>query len=209
MICWKKVFICLLQISKPAERLFMRVLDFDNTIYRGESVLDFYIFSLRYNPRAVRYAFLVLVYALRYKTGKMTLEQLEQGCAKYAHAYIASFPEPEKMVTSFWDSHIHKIKSWYKPQKDDVILTASFNVMMEEVCRRLGVQHCICSVINPQTLQVEYLNFNRNKKTAFLKKFGADAKIDAFYTDSTSDLPMLELADTAYLVRGDRIRKIK
>lgn len=187
----------------------MRVLDFDNTIYRGESVLDFYLYSLRYNPAAVRYVFLVVSYVLRYKLGKMTLEQLEAGCAKYAHAYIASFAEPEKMVVSFWDRHMKKIKSWYKPQPDDVILTASFNVMMDEVCRRLGVQHCICSVINKETLQVEYLNFNRNKKTAFLKQFGAAARIDAFYTDNASDLPMLDISETAFLVHGSRIRQIK
>lgn len=187
----------------------MRVLDFDNTIYRGESVLDFYLFSLRYNPAAVRYAFLVVAYALRYKMGKMTLEQLERGCARYAHAYIASFAHPEEMVTAFWDRHMKKIKSWYKPLPDDVILTASFNVMMDEVCSRLGVAHCICSRINRETLEVEYLNFNRNKKTAFLAQFGPNAKIDAFYTDSISDQPMVELAESAYLVHGRHIKKIK
>lgn len=88
----------------------MRVLDFDNTIYNGESVLDFYIYSLRFNPRAAKLIFPVMSYALRYKLGKMTVEQLEKGCAKYAHDYIASFAEPETMVVSFWDSHMKKIK---------------------------------------------------------------------------------------------------
>lgn len=33
----------------------MRVFDFDNTIYNGESVFDFYLFSIRYNPTVVKY----------------------------------------------------------------------------------------------------------------------------------------------------------
>lgn len=33
----------------------MRVFDFDNTIYDGESVIDFYLFSLRRNPKVARY----------------------------------------------------------------------------------------------------------------------------------------------------------
>lgn len=186
----------------------MRVLDFDNTVYNGESVLDFYIFSLRYNPKAVKMLFTVLKYALRYKAGKMTLEELEKGCAAYAHDYICSFSEPEKMVVSFWNSHMKKIKKWYTPQKDDIIMTASFNVIMDEVCKRLGVSRCVCSVINKDTLEVEYLNFNKNKKEKFIELFGG-AVIDEFYTDSISDMPIIEIAKSAYLVRGSKIKRIK
>ena len=39
---------------------FMRVLDFDNTIYDGESVVDFYLFSIKYNPCVLKYFFIVL-----------------------------------------------------------------------------------------------------------------------------------------------------
>ncbi len=186
----------------------MRVLDFDNTIYDGESVLDFYLFALRRNPATVKYIFIVLKYALSYKLGRMSLEQLESGCAKYARRYIASFTEHEKLVKDFWETHIKKIKSWYSPQKDDVIITASFNVIMEEACKRLGISNCICSVINTDTFEVEYLNFNKNKSGAFRRLFG-DAEIDAFYTDNMSDLPMIELSKTAYLVRGNRMKQIK
>lgn len=186
----------------------MRVLDFDNTVYSGESVLDFYLFSLKYNPRAVKLIFTVLKYAIRYKAGKMTLEELEKGCARYAGDYISSFAQPEEMVVSFWNSHMKKIKKWYKPQKDDIIMTASFNVIMDEVCKRLGISRCACSVINRDTLEVEYLNFSKNKKEKFLEMFG-DAVIDEFYTDSVSDMPMVEIARSAYLVRGNKIKRIK
>ena len=45
----------------------MRVFDFDNTIYDGESVIDFYLFSLRRNPKVARYVPVVLYHLLRYK----------------------------------------------------------------------------------------------------------------------------------------------
>ena len=44
----------------------MRVFDFDNTIYDGESVIDFYLFSLRRNPKVARYVPVVLYHLLRY-----------------------------------------------------------------------------------------------------------------------------------------------
>lgn len=113
------------------------------------------------------------------------------------------------LVRDFWDGHIRKIKAWYHPVKDDVIVTASLNLIMDEVCRRLGVQHCICSVVDRQTLTVEYINFSANKVSAFRKCFGASAVPDAFYTDNAADLPMIHLSRTAYKVRHNRITRIK
>jgi len=101
-----------------------------------------------------------------------------------------------------------KIKKWYMPQQDDIIMTASFNVIMDEICKRLGVSRCVCSVINKDTLEVEYLNFSKNKKDKFMEMFG-DTEIDEFYTDNISDMPMVEIARSAYLVRGNKIKRIK
>lgn len=174
----------------------MRVFDFDNTIYDGESVIDFYLFSLRRNPKVARYVPVVLYHLLRYKFGRTTMADLEQAGRKYAAQYLSSFDDPEGLVRDFWDGHMRKIKAWYHPEKDDV-------------CRRLGVQHCICSVVDRQTLTVEYINFSANKVSAFRKCFGASAVPDAFYTDNAADLPMIHLSRTAYKVHHNRITRIK
>ena len=34
------------------------------------------------------------------------------------------------------------------------------------------------------------------------------AKLEAFYSDSLSDLPMMKLADKAYLVDGENVKEI-
>lgn len=57
----------------------MRVFDFDNTIYDGESVIDFYLFSLRRNPKAARYVPVVLYHLLRYKLGRTTMADFGAG----------------------------------------------------------------------------------------------------------------------------------
>ena len=100
----------------------MRVFDFDNTIYDGESVIDFYLFSLRRNPKVARYVPVVLYHLLRYKLGRTTMADLEQAGRKYAAQYLSSFDDPEGLVRDFWDGHIRKIKAWYHPEKDDVIV---------------------------------------------------------------------------------------
>lgn len=109
----------------------------------------------------------------------------------------------------FWNRKFRKIKSWYVPHPDDVIITASFDLTVAEACRRLGVDHLIASTINPETLEISYLNFNTNKVRRFHEIYGEDAVIDEFYTDSRHDQPMIDIARKAYLVKGDKIIRIK
>lgn len=186
----------------------MRVFDFDNTIYDGESVFDFYLFSIRFNPKTAKYVFIVIYNLFKYKMGKTTMEDLQEAAKKYASDYLNAFDDKEKIVKLFWDRHIKKIKDWYSPREDDIILTASFNLMMDEICARLGIKNCICSVVNRDTMEVEYLNFSENKRKTFIEKYKG-AVIDEFYTDNMLDKPMIDIAKKAYLVKGNKIRRIK
>lgn len=186
----------------------VRALDFDNTIYDGESALDFYLFALRFNPRSVKYIPAVLWNFLKYKLGIIKAETVEKKIQKYAEGYLNSFANLPRIVRLFWDAHMRKIKKWYTPQQSDIIITASFDVLIDEACKRLGVEKYICSRFDMKTYKVAFLNFGENKKKAYQKVFG-DKKPDEFYTDSGFDMPMAELAQKAYLVKGNKIRRIK
>ncbi|KAB8287536.1 haloacid dehalogenase [Bifidobacterium ramosum] len=211
----------------------MRVFDFDGTIYDGESLFDLYLFSARYDPTVFRHIAPVLRYAVKYKLGKATLEQMEHGVGKIARKYLRDLNASptvsrladndgtkadgdgrpsdglDALVTAFWDRNMRRIKPWYQPQPDDVIITASFDVTVGEACRRLGVRHLIASTIDPDTMEVTYLNFNTNKPKRFRELFGSDATIDEFYTDSRFDQPMIDLARHAFMVKGDTITPVK
>lgn len=187
----------------------MRVLDFDNTVYDGESVVDFYLFSLRYNPVVIKYIFIVFYNALKYKLGKTTTESLERVIKNHAENYLRALPDIDRIVYAFWDKNMKKIKPWYTPQKDDVIFTASFNIIMDEAFKRLGLEKSVCSVFDMQTMRAVYINFSGNKLKKFREKFGADAVADEFYTDSIFDTPMLEIARKAYVVKKNKITRVK
>lgn len=185
--------------------LSMRVLDFDNTIYDGESPLDFYFFSLRYRPGNIRFIVPVIINLIRYQRSKSSRPQLERTIRRYVHAYLSSFDDIHGMVRDFWDTHMHKIKSWYVPQPDDVILTASFNYTMDEIVKRLGISTCICSTIDYDTLDLIHLNFGDNKVASFKQAYGDDAVPDEFYTDNLVDKPMLEYARSSFIVKGNKV----
>ncbi|MBT1172043.1 haloacid dehalogenase-like hydrolase [Bifidobacterium sp. MA2] len=227
----------------------MRVFDFDGTIYDGESLFDLYLFSARYDVRVFRHIAPVLRYAIKYKLGRATLEQMERGVGGVARKYLADLSTSKgidelrlrrldaaakaglgddvfvgdasvigaddlngglrSLVNAFWDRNMRKIKSWYEPRPDDVILTASFDVTVGEACRRLGVRHLIASTIDPETFEVTYLNFNTNKPKRLRQVLGEDAVIDEFYTDSRFDQPMIDMACKGFMVKGDVVTRVK
>lgn len=193
----------------------MRVFDFDGTIYGGESLFDLYLFSAHRDPKVLRCIAPVLHYAIKYKLGRATLEQMEHGVGKVGERYLADLNDSKRiesvsrLVDEFWDRYYSRIKPWYVPEPDDVIVTASFDLTVGEACRRLGVSRLIASEVDASSMRVRYLNFNTNKPKRFREIFGADAVIDEFYTDSLFDQPMIDLARRAYMVKGNTITRVK
>ncbi|MFR3616575.1 MAG: haloacid dehalogenase-like hydrolase [Bifidobacterium sp.] len=193
----------------------MRVFDFDGTIYDGESLFDLYLYSARHDPKVFRYIAPVLRYAVKYKLGRATLEQMEYGVGKMTEGYLTELSRSkrvasvEQLVDDFWDRYYARIKPWYQPESDDVILTASFGLTVGEVCRRLGVRNLVASEVDVETMKVTYLNFNTNKTKRFRELYGPDAVIDEFYTDSKFDQPMIDMARHAFMVKGNTITQVK
>ena len=115
----------------------------------------------------------------------------------------------EQLVNDFWDRNYPRIKPWYQPEPNDVILTASFDLTVGEACRRLGVRNLVASKVDLETMRVTYLNFNTNKARRFRELYGPDAVVDEFYTDSRFDQPMIDMARRAFMVKGNTITRVK
>ena len=87
----------------------MRVFDFDGTIYDGESLFDLYLYSARHDPKVFRFIAPVLRYAVKYKLGQATLEQMEYGVGRMAAGYLTELNHSrrvasvEQLVNDFWD----------------------------------------------------------------------------------------------------------
>ena len=104
----------------------MRVCRFrTRTIYDGESLFDLYLYSARHDPKVFRYIAPVLRYAVKYKLGRATLEQMEYGVGKMTEGYLTELSRSkrvasvEQLVDDFWDRYYARIKPWYQPESDD------------------------------------------------------------------------------------------
>lgn len=189
----------------------MNVYDFDNTLYKGESVLHFFFFYIRKTPYLLKFIPKVFYALIKYKMGKVTVEQALQDYAPFVEEYFKNIPDIRADSVEFWDKHMDRIKPFYKDiqRDDDVIVTASPECTMEEICKRLGIKHCVGSVIDEESGKITRLCMRSRKVPAFLEAF-PDAEIENFYTDSPkNDAPLIKLAKNAYQVKGDKIKKIK
>ena len=183
----------------------LNVYDFDNTIYRGESTLDYYFFCVKHHPKLIRFVFIILFELVKYKLCLVSEEELMSLCEKYVMAFLKDCPDSEELAEKFWQRNFKKIKGFYGElhKEDDVVISASFGFMLRPVMKRLGVHELVCSEVKLETGEIERLCFRRNKKTLYDKLYGKE--IDNFYTDSLNDMPLIEAAKCAFIVKEERI----
>ncbi len=188
----------------------MNVFDFDNTIYDGESFVDIFIMVFKQDPSLLKYVPSMVSGIIQYKRGTLRLETAFAKYSKYFEEYVVTLTDLESLAVEFWDKHMDRIKPFYKEiqQEDDVVISASPEIMIKEICRRLGIKNCIGSEINKKTGQLGRICFREKKIEAFFDRY-PNGKIDCLYTDSMHDKPLMDISDKVYFVKGNKIKQIK
>ena len=176
--------------------------DFDKTIYPGDSATHFFWWCARRYPAALgrlpAAGFKALTCAGRPEIHGILKETI--------YGFLRHVPDPAAEAAAFWDVHLSRIYPWYLAQKrpDDVIVSASPFFLVGEACRRLGVE-CIATQMDPATGELLSPNCRGAEKIVRYRALHADAPLEAFYSDSWSDRPMMELAESAFLMKKGRV----
>ncbi len=189
----------------------MNVYDFDETLYDGESSVEFFLYYFRVDPSLVKFLPGVIKALFLYKAEKITLDEFLNDYGKQVEDYIATHKnEFERTVKSFWDKKITKIKPFYfgiqKP--DDVVITASPDFLIREACNRLGIENLISTKIDLVSGKIEAPCFRESKIERFREVYPTEA-IDDFYTDSMNDRFLMPFAKRVFIVKGSKIKQVK
>lgn len=183
----------------------MNVYDFDDTIYDGESIVDFFLFMLKKKAYLALYFPLVAYSTACYKMGLLSVEDLYPLASKFSSVVMKNKENAEELIREFWEKHEHKLKPYYleKLKEDDVIITASPRILIEGIKEKLNTKNIICSEFNLDSGNFDFICFGENKVKAFLEQY-PNAKIEEFYTDSLYDSPLMNLANQSYLVKRNK-----
>lgn len=182
----------------------MNVYDFDKTIYKDDSTVDFFKYCLKKQPSlAFRYGFGQLFAGLKFGLGIMKKTAFKE----HFYRFFRGIENMDAMVASFWEVHAHKIQPWYLSRQlaDDVVISASPTFLLAPICAQLGIPHLIASIVDKKTGVYTGLNCHGEEKVKRFYAIFGDATVDAFYSDSFSDTPMAKLAEEAFFIKKGQV----
>lgn len=199
--------------------------DLDKTLISRNSATLWIRFELSAGRVTRWQALQALAYVVRYNLGSVDLAD----AIRRSVATIAGQPEVEvrERAQVFYERLVRPL---YRPgartaidahrRAGDrlVLLTSSSNYMSEMVCRDLGIDDYVCNRFEVDAAgcytgrAVEPLCFGAGKvqlATRHAERLGFSLADAAFYTDSVSDLPMLEAVGRPVAVHPDpRLRRV-
>lgn len=187
----------------------MKVFDFDNTIYRGESSVDYAFYMIRHNKKIIRYVPTILFSLAGYKLCLLSKEKLEGIINDFCAGVLDGTESPVDFVKPFWEANAHKLNremlSLISP--DDVIISASPIFLIEGIRDMLNTDQIVGTEVDFARKKITWFNFGKNKVKRYKTLYG-DRTIDAFYTDSYNDKEMMAISRKVFIVKkGVPIRK--
>lgn len=180
----------------------VNVYDFDNTIYKGDSTADFFIYSLKRHPKiflTLPNTFKAFIKLYVFKKGSKT--QFKEVMYRFL-----AYCDIESDVPAFWETHMKNIKKWYLDSKkeNDVVISASPEFLLKFPCEALGIKYLMASRVDSKTGLYDGENCHGEEKVRrFYEKFPESIKVDNFFSDSYSDTPLARLARKSFIVKGD------
>lgn len=181
----------------------VNVYDFDGTIYDGDSSVDFFKYCLKRKPKIIKILPKVLFNFLKWRLKIIDVTTFKE----QIYTYLKYMDNIEELITSFWKKNRFKIKDFYlkKDHKNDIISSASPYFVLKPICKALGIKDLFASDVDKHTGRYNSPNNSCEQKVINLKERYPDVIVLEAYSDSMNDLPILELAQNAYVVKGNKI----
>jgi putative flippase GtrA len=136
-----------------------------------------------------------------YTLGLLTRQRFKERAFSFLH----NVNDIDSVVEQFWDRHEKNIATWYRKNHSgsDIIISASAEFLLAPAAKRLGVSTLIGTKMNKESGRIKGENCRGDEKVKRLHDAGITAKIEAAYSDSLVDLPLLQLAERAYIVKNN------
>ena len=181
--------------------------DFDGTIYDGDSSVDFFKYCLKKNPKIKKMLPKIGLKFIKYKLKLITVTELKE----YIFSFVNYIDYIDKEVKNFLKEHKTKLKNFYmiKDHKNDIIISASPEFLLNPICKELKVKGLIASDVDKKTGHFNKPNNYKEEKVKRFRELYKDAIIEEMYSDSLNDKPLLDLANKSYFIKKNTIYDYK
>lgn len=183
----------------------MNCYDFDKTIYKKDSSIEFFKFALK-KRACLGFLFICTFFAyILYKLHFITTKRFKEIFFKF----ITKFDNKEQLINEFWNKEEKNIADWYLKQKSstDIICSASPYFLVNPIMQKINPDcQVFATDMNVNTGKINGENLKGEEKKLLLEKNGL-CEFDAVYTDSLSDFPLLDMGKEKYLVCNNKVYK--
>ena len=181
----------------------MNIYDFNGTIYNGDSCKDIVLYGLRKHPsltiKSIKKARLL---NRDYKKGYIQFERVKEELL----SFIFKIDNKQKFIDDFVNSHMKKIKAWYLNRKNpnDIIVSASYEIWIGPFIKKLGLKYVVGTRVDAEG-KILGLNCKGQEKVRRINALFQGVIAGCCYSDSSVDIPLLEMGKNAYVVEGNKL----
>ena len=189
------------------------VFDFDGTLYKKDTMIQFCLFIYKRYPFRLRYASIQILGAVMYLFKSITIEHFKTLFLSYLLGM--SEEKVQQELKLFWTSrfpkHFHpnvlqRLKELQDKNIACVCISASPDWMIQDACNHLGITQVLgSSVIEIEDKWVWRFNCRGKKKVAFLENALPNAIVVEAYSDNHDDHYLLEKAERGFKVQKGKI----
>ena len=185
--------------------MISNIYDFDKTIYKKDSTIDFFKFCLKKRPSIIKYLFILLWYFFLYVICVIDKTKFK---SKF-FVFLKAFDNIDQVVSEFWKEKKQNIAEWYEKQhqENDIVISASPYFLLKPICDELHIKHLVASNVDSKTGQFLDKNCYGEEKITQLKEIIGDVEINEFYSDSYSDQPLADVSKNPFIVKHGKVHR--
>lgn len=182
------------------------IFDFDKTVIPFDSGSRFWLYCLMHNPWIVICLPYQVLVMLTYVIGVKELT-----FAKSRFFCFVRLINLEKNVKSFWDKYESTVFAWFKAENRErpaVVISASPDFLLSEICARLNVYKLICTVHDPKSGRIIGKNCKKEEKVRrFYEEIGKCRVVNVSSDSLKSDKPIFSLGENCFHIieNGERV----
>ena len=182
----------------------MNIYDFDDTIFEGDSSVEFIKYSLFKHPFRLIWCFIKAIKeVIKYLFKKSNIGLIKSELFSFVK-YIDNLDEYMEDYVLKYQKNIKKF--YLEQQKDnDVVISASFDFIVRPFCKKLGIKEVIATEYDTKKGCIIGKNCKGKEKIVRFNKVFKNPKVNEAYSDSLSDIPMFEIAKKGFLVKGEEL----
>ena len=182
------------------------VYDFDKTLYKKDTTIQFYIYCLKKNKKIIKYLPIQVFNFILYKV--KIIEKIK--FKEKFFIFLKLIDDLEKYIEDFWNLNEKYIRKELLEKSDNkkYVISASPEFLLEKICQKIGINKLIASKVDKNTGKFLSKNCYGEEKVKRLREEN-NFEIENFFTDSKSDIYLANISAKSYLIEKGDIKEWK